>query len=184
MSHQPSWIAHVDLTSLDRTKESTASITTLAHTASRLNTACVCVYSERIVEAKSAGPSIAVATVVNFPDGSDSQSAVVAETVKAVESGATEIDVVWNYKAYKDGDVDAAVAPVEWVAQAVKDKSNVQIKVILESGAIEPSTLRKACDLVLAHFDDAQRVYYLKTSTGKNGFEGATIESATTILEA
>ncbi|TPX40251.1 deoxyribose-phosphate aldolase [Chytriomyces confervae] len=183
----PSWVHQVDLTSLDRAAETTASIAALSAKAVRLNTACVCLYSERINEVRAAHASLTVATVVNFPNGNETQESVSAESAKSIADGVDEIDVVWNYKAFNDGRLDEAVQPVLWVLDAIKKAGvakKIAVKVILETGAIPEKDLRKACDLVLAAFVDPDTVYYLKTSTGKNGSTGATVTAATTMLEA
>ncbi|KAJ3230739.1 hypothetical protein HDU81_004280 [Chytriomyces hyalinus] len=183
----PSWVHQVDLTSLERTVETTDSIAALSAKAVRLNTACVCIYSERISEVKAAHASLTVATVVNFPNGNETQESVLAECAKSIADSVDEIDVVWNYKAFNEGRLDEAVQPVLWTLDAIKKSSatkKIAVKVILETGAIPEEDLRKACDLVLATFVDRDMVYYLKTSTGKNGFTGATVAAATTMLEA
>ncbi|KAI8607455.1 hypothetical protein BC830DRAFT_1158764 [Chytriomyces sp. MP71] len=185
MAPLPSWIASVDLTSLDRAKETAVSVAALCATAIRLSTACVCVHSERVAEAIAAHVPV-VATVVNFPDGNETEESVKAETLMSIAAGASEIDVVWNYKAFLAGDVVAAIAPVRWVVDALEEaKSGAAVKVIIETGAIPSEKQREASDAIIACIGtDVSRIYYLKTSTGKNGYTGATVEAATAMLDA
>ena len=60
-----------------------------------------------------AGTGVKVATVVNFPAGTDRSDAVGAVTAAAVAAGADEIDVVLPYAAWLAGDVDHAAAVLD-----------------------------------------------------------------------
>ncbi|KAJ3072521.1 hypothetical protein HDU98_003460 [Podochytrium sp. JEL0797] len=185
MTPQPTWLSAVDLTSLSRETETEASIQQLCETATRLKTACVCVYPERILQAKRTA-SLVVATVVSFPLGRDSQAEVVATSARAIADGADELDVVWDYAAYNAGHLETALLPIKWTLSAIESCGSthtVALKVILETGAIPAQNLRAACDAVLTLFSDPSRLYFLKTSTGK-GFDGASVAAATTMLEA
>ncbi|KAJ3010227.1 UNVERIFIED_CONTAM: hypothetical protein HDU68_002261 [Siphonaria sp. JEL0065] len=182
---QPAWISAVDLTSLDRSKETKESIQILCEKALRLQTACVCIYPEHIQAAKR-NPGLTVATVVSFPDGMDSQCEVVASVARAIADGVDEIDVVWDYTAFNENRLADAVKPIEWTKAAVRacGAQGIRVKVILETGAIKQDRLANACELVLQTFDDAATIWFLKTSTGKKGYEGATVHSAKTMLES
>ncbi|KAJ3230741.1 hypothetical protein HDU81_004282 [Chytriomyces hyalinus] len=160
----PSWVHQVDLTSLDRTVETTNSIAALSAKAVHLNTA------------RQLSPT---ATKRKNPFSQSVQNPLQTASMRLMLSG--------NYKAFNEGRLDEAVQPVLWTLDAIKKSiatKKIAVKVILETGAIPEQDLRKACDLVLATFVDRDMVYYLKTSTGKNGFTGATVAAATTMLEA
>ena len=58
-----------------------------------------------------------VATVVNFPAGTDPADRVAAVTASALAAGADEIDVVLPYPAWLGGDTEAAVDVLTVVRQ-------------------------------------------------------------------
>ena len=60
-----------------------------------------------------------VATVVNFPAGTDPAAGAAAVTAAAVAAGADEIDVVLPYTAWLAGDVQRAAD----VLAAVRDET-------------------------------------------------------------
>ena len=150
--------------------------------------AAVCVRPEFVARAKAIlkGTAIKVATVINFPtaDVSTEQrganvdvAAQVQETRAALELGADEIDLVFAWKAYHDGDHDAPLQVVAAVKEAGGEKA--KLKLILESGGfIDMTLLRKACDAAI----DAG-VDFLKTSTGFHA-TGATPMAARVLCEA
>jgi deoxyribose-phosphate aldolase len=120
-------------------------------------------------------PGVAVATVVNFPDGGADALRVSRETRRVVAAGADEVDVVLPWRALREGDALAARAVLAACREACGARA--LMKVILESGEIaDPRLLREACLLALDEGAD-----FLKTSTGKARI-GATPEAATTML--
>ena len=79
------------------------------------------------------GTDIAVATVVNFPAGTDSLDAIVAETRQALADGADEIDLVVPFPAAIAGDLDAVESTVRRIDEVCGDH---HLKAILETGAL------------------------------------------------
>ena len=72
----------------------------------------MCIYAQFVATAKKAlqaqgTPQVKVATVVNFPHGSDNAAAAAQETREAVAAGADEIDVVLPYTRLIAGDEEA-----------------------------------------------------------------------------
>ncbi len=115
--------------------------------------------------------------VANFPGGEEEPEAVEAEVIASLAAGASEIDLVWNWRAWQDGHKARALVPVERVAALTRGRA--RLKVILETGAFEGrSDLPDAADACLAAGAD-----FLKTSTGKTA-QGATPEAARLLLEA
>ena len=51
---------------------------------------------------------VLVATVANFPDGAADPEAAAEETAMAVEAGADEVDVVWPYRVWLEGEREQA----------------------------------------------------------------------------
>jgi deoxyribose-phosphate aldolase len=138
--------------------------------------AAVCVYPEHVQHARALLPeSIAVATVVNFPEGGDDPQRVAREIRRARAVGAQEIDAVLPWRALLAGDIDRVRA----VLGAAREASGgALLKIILESGELtgaEPIAL--ASELALDAGAD-----FLKTSTGKIGV-GATLSAAHAMLD-
>ena len=124
-----------------------------------------------------AGSEIALAVVANFPGGDGEPEAIEAEVIAALSAGASEIDLVWNWRAWQEGHRARALVPVERAAALTHGRA--RLKVILETGAFEGrGDLPDAADACLAAGAD-----FLKTSTGKTG-QGATPEAARLLLEA
>lgn len=126
--------------------------------------AALCVFAPHVprVRAGLAGlglSGVGVATVVNFPAGNLDQGASVEEIRAALALGATEIDLVFPYRAFLNGSVAAVGAYLD----ACRRACHVPLKVILETGVLaDGDAIRDASRLALDHGAD-----FLKTSTGK-----------------
>ncbi len=146
-------------------------------------TSAVCVYPQFIQTAKQTlteqnTPQVKVATVTNFPHGHADIAKAVAETKSAVANGADEVDVVFPYRAFIDGDEKVGA---ELVAQCkqVCQQHNVLLKVIIETGELKTAELiNKASNIAIANGAD-----FIKTSTGKVAVN-ATLASAKIMLQA
>ncbi|WP_313603565.1 deoxyribose-phosphate aldolase [Rhizobium sp.] len=143
------------------------------------NSAAICIWPRFIAYARNIlgpGHPVRIATVVNFPSGDLAVAEVVEETLKAVEDGADEIDLVIPYKAFIAGDEAAVTTMVEAVRAACPQST---LKVILETGEIRDMALvRRASELAIAAGAD-----FIKTSTGKVQVN-ATLEAADIMLRA
>lgn len=119
---------------------------------------------------------VRVATVANFPHGSDDVAQAVAETRAAIAEGADEVDVVFPYRAFQQGQVEQAAELVEACKDACGEKT---LKVILETGELDsPRQIRDASLLAIAAGAD-----FIKTSTGTVAV-GCTLEAAGIMLTA
>lgn len=119
-------------------------------------------------------PEVALATVVNFPDGKQPLTTVLADIQRVLASGANEIDCVLPYHTLLDGDETAVLSFLTAVREASKD---VCLKIIIESGELlTAQQIAKATELVIASGAD-----FVKTSTGKVPV-GVTLEAARIIL--
>ena len=174
-------LAALDLTSLgeDDTPEA---IRVLCAKAARctVRPAAVCVYPEHIVTAKAAlaaagASAIAVATVVNFPDGANDPARAHRETRRALAAGADEIDLVFAWRAYVAGDRESG--PI--IVARCKDACGSRLlKAIIETGELaDPLLIREISFAALDSGAD-----FIKTSTGRSRI-GATPEAAQAILE-
>ena len=170
----------IDLTSLNK-DDTEEKITDLCRQAKTKygSVAAVCFYPKFIVLARELlkNSNIKVATVVNFPNGDHKLEEVITQIAKAIDAGADEIDLVWPYHLFLQGDQKGAKEMVRRASVACGGQAH--LKVILETGAF--SDYRKiytaSCLVIDAGAD------FLKTSTGKIKI-GATPESACAMLMA
>ncbi|MDJ0976300.1 MAG: deoxyribose-phosphate aldolase [Planctomycetota bacterium] len=142
-------------------------------------TAAVCVWPRFLPLAKAtlAGAPVNVATVANFPEGHAAPDRAAAGCAEASAYGADEVDLVFPFEAWHRGDERQAVDLVRICRAALGRR--IVLKVILETGTFEdPDALRRA-----AHACVHAGADFLKTSTGTRE-PGATVEAATTLLEA
>jgi deoxyribose-phosphate aldolase len=176
----------LDLTSL-REDDDATSITALAARADTPHgaPAALCVYPAWLGTARSALAarglgSVRLATVVNFPHGTAAAGTVVDEVAQALAAGADEIDVVYPWRALRDGDARAGEQLLAAVRRACEAGGRpLPLKVILETGElVEPALIRTACRAALAAGAD-----FLKTSTGKTQHH-ASPQAVTLMLEA
>ena len=138
--------------------------------------ASLCVYKEFTPLVKeNLGEHFKVATVVNFPDGTDTIENVVDDVKQALALGADEIDLVIDYKEY----INNGVSPksCEMVSKVKEACGNHILKVIIESGEL------KSPKLIARASNDAidNRADFIKTSTGKTP-SGATLSAAKVML--
>jgi deoxyribose-phosphate aldolase len=141
--------------------------------------AAICIYPTLVPVAKRAlaGSTVKVASVATgFPSGQTYTDIKVAESRRAVEAGADEIDMVIDRGAFLQGDYRAVFDEIV----AVKDACGpVHLKVILETGELETyDNVRRASVLAMAAGAD-----FIKTSTGKVQ-PAATLPVTLVMLEA
>jgi deoxyribose-phosphate aldolase len=140
--------------------------------------AAVCIWPRFVTQAAASldRTGIKVATVVNFPTGSEPLEDVLAMTRTARADGADEIDLVVPYRRLMDGDADAVTECVRAVKEASGDAT---VKAILETGELaDAAAIGLACEHALDGGAD-----FLKTSTGKAAVN-ATPEAAEIMLRA
>ena len=159
-------IALLDLTELGdhATDEEVTSLCTRA-VGPHGNVAAVCVWPRHVALAfrQLVGTGVRIATVVNFPAGTDSIDDVVELARTAQHDGADEIDVVLPYRAFLAGDHTRPASMITAVRQAVDAGDGKTMKVILETGElIDLDVIRLAAELAIRNGAD-----FIKTSTGK-----------------
>lgn len=174
-------ITLMDLTSLNDsdTNESIIELCKAAKT-DYANTAAICVYPRFVPIVKKqlqlqGTPDIQVATVTNFPHGSDDLNIAVTETKAAIVYGADEVDVTFPYKALIAGNEQIGFDIVEQCKAECK-KHNKLLKVIIESGELDHLQIKRASEISIAAGADM-----IKTSTGKVPVN-ATPEAASIML--
>ena len=170
-------IGLLDLTDLGA-DATAAAASALCDRAAAAGVAAVCVWPQfvELCVARLAGSGVKVATVVNFPAGTDPADMAAAVTAAAVAAGADEIDVVLPYTAWLAGDVRRAAD----VLAAVREETGSRVmKVIIETGELpDRSAIDRAAMFAIEHGAD-----FVKTSTGKTAVS-ATPEAAEIVLEA
>ncbi len=137
-----------------------ADILKLCEEAIKYNFYSVCVNSSYVALAKQAlGRSeVKICTVVGFPLGAMSTEAKIFEAKKAIEQGASEIDMVMNIGRLKSKNHVAVLKDISNVKRAI---GLIPLKVILEISELSKNEIVKACEICI----DA-RADFVKTSTG------------------
>lgn len=160
-------LKHVDHTQL-KAFATWEDIKKLCEEAIEFGTASVCIppcYIKRVHDAFA--EQVNICTVVGFPLGYSVTQAKEAETRKALEDGANEIDMVVNISDVKNGDYHAVT---QEIAALKKITGNHILKVIIETCYLTEQEKTALCQAVTDAGAD-----YIKTSTGF-GTAGATIE--------
>jgi deoxyribose-phosphate aldolase len=160
-------LSHIDHTLL-KASAGWEEIQKLCEEALRYGTASVCIppaYGKRV---KERDPALNVWTVIGFPLGYNAGGIKAAEAVRAVQDGASEVDMVINIGDVKNGDFDRVTAEIRSVREAIGE--GFVLKVIIETCYLTEDEKVKLCTCVSDGKAD-----YIKTSTGF-GTAGAKIE--------
>ena len=110
-----------------------------------------------------------VCTVVGFPLGATLSQVKVFETEQVLNDGATEIDMVINIGALKQGNNDLVEQDIAGVVKAAHSRKAI-CKVIIETALLTDEEKVRACQLAKKAGAD-----FVKTSTGFSS-GGATVE--------
>ncbi|KRQ86596.1 Deoxyribose-phosphate aldolase [Caloramator mitchellensis] len=114
------------------------------------------------------GSNVKVCTVIGFPLGATNKEVKAFETKKAIEEGATEVDMVINIGMLKAKNYDYIRDDIKTVVDAAKGKALV--KVIIETCLLTDEEKIMACKLAKEAGAD-----FVKTSTGFSKW-GAKVE--------
>jgi deoxyribose-phosphate aldolase len=147
-----------------------SSFDSLCNEAVRHGLKAVCVNSGWVayVADKVRGSGVAVCSVVGFPLGAMDSAAKAFEAQRAVEQGATELDMVLNIGALKSNDLKTVEADIRALRQ-VADPPTI-LKVIIETCLLTEAEKIQACEIAKHAAAD-----FVKTSTGFSS-GGATVE--------
>lgn len=148
-----------------------AQIETLCQEAAEFQFAAVCVNGSWVPLCADLlkGSGVKVASVVGFPLGAMRTVAKAAETSDLVDRGADEIDMVVALGEIMDDNWDYVEDDIRSVVEAAAGRT---VKVILESGALEPLQIVKASAIA-----KVAGAHFVKTSTGFHSSGGATAEA-------
>lgn len=123
------------------------------------------------------GTGIKVCSTVGFPFGVALPEIKALEAVKAVEDGASELDMVLNLSALKSGDYELVKRDIMAVVDVKRLSSEIIVKVIIETPLLTREEKITACKLV-----KEAGAEFVKTSTGL--FGGATAEDVRLMRQA
>jgi len=130
--------------------------------AARYDVASVCVRPVDVVRARRLldGTEVALGTTVGFPHGNHLTEIKVLEARRALDDGATELDMVLDIGALKSGRDDDVLADIRAVVD-VGHAAGAIVKVIFENAYLTDAEKVRACRLTTAAGGD-----FVKTSTG------------------
>ncbi|WP_129727314.1 deoxyribose-phosphate aldolase [Ectobacillus funiculus] len=145
-------------------------IITLCEEAKQHHFASVCVNPTWVEVAAQLlhGTDVAVCTVIGFPLGANTPETKAFEASDAIAKGATEVDMVINIGALRDGNDELVERDIRAVTEAAKGKALT--KVIIETSLLTEEEKVRACKLAVKAGAD-----FVKTSTGFST-GGATVE--------
>ena len=118
------------------------------------------------------GSDVEVCTVVGFPLGATLTGVKVFETEQVIKNGATEVDMVINIGALKEGNTKLVEQDIAAVTETAH-RHDAICKVIIETALLTDEEKVQACQLAKKAGAD-----FVKTSTGFSS-GGATVEDVT-----
>jgi deoxyribose-phosphate aldolase len=104
------------------------------------------------------GTGVDICTVIGFPLGASTSETKTFETKDAIAKGATEVDMVINIGALKDGNDDAVEQDIRAVVEAA---AGTLVKVIIETCLLTDDEKVRACQAAVR-----AGANFVKTSTG------------------
>ncbi len=140
----------------------------------RFNFAAVCLYPAYVKQAVELlhGKNPKVCTVIGFPTGATTSAVKLYEAQEAVESGATELDVVINLGWLKAGKTEQVHREIAEICE----ETGQTVKVILETNLLTDAEKKIAAEISME-----AGASFLKTNTGWNG--GATVSDVRLLKE-
>lgn len=124
-----------------------------------------------------------VGTVISFPLGQDTIEAKLFAVKQCIKDGADELDVSMNIGLFKEKKYDQSLKEMQKIVKLAKSlKKDVIVKIIIETGYLEPEEIIKASQLVMKAKGDFVKtcsglgprgawlsdVFYIKRALGKN----------------
>lgn len=140
-------------------------------------TACVKPYSVPMAREILAGSQTAVCAVVGFPHGNSHPDLIVAEALRAIAEGATEIDMVANAGKILGGDWAYLTAELRLV-NAATTAAGAILKVIFENDYIQEAHIIRLCEICtqldIAFVKTSTGYGFVKQANGDYNYKGAT----------
>jgi len=135
----------------------------------RVASVCIKPYAVPLAARLLAGSGVAAGTTIGFPHGGHATAVKVFEAQKAMDDGASELDMVINIGQAIGGQWAAVASDIAAVTQAAHERGAL-VKVIFENCYLTDEQKVKLCQIC-----GEVRADYVKTSTGY-GSGGATHE--------
>lgn len=123
-------------------------------------TACIKPYAVPLAAELLAGSGVGVCAVAGFPHGNGHPDLIAAEAGRAIDEGATEIDIVANAGKILGGDWDWVHGALKLVNDAVTARGAI-LKVIFENDYLTDEHIIRLCAICTE-----VKVAFVKTSTG------------------
>lgn len=154
-----------------------AEITKLTEEAKKYGFASVCIQPTWVSYASTqlSDSEVKVCTVIGFPLGANTSETKAFEAKQAIANGATEVDMVINIGALKDGDLSTVEKDIKAVVDAAA--GGALVKVIIETCLLTKEEKILACQMAVKAGAD-----FVKTSTGFST-GGATVEDIALMRE-
>lgn len=154
-----------------------AEITKLTEEAKKYGFASVCIQPAWVSYASKqlSDSEVKVCTVIGFPLGANTSETKAFEAKQAIANGATEVDMVINIGALKDGDLSTVEKDIKAVVDAAA--GGALVKVIIETCLLTKEEKILACQMAVKAGAD-----FVKTSTGFST-GGATVEDIALMRE-
>jgi deoxyribose-phosphate aldolase len=143
----------------------------------RVASVCIKPHAVRLAAEILQGSGVAVGTTVGFPHGGHATEVKVFEAERAIDDGATELDMVINLGWTLAGDWDRVRGEIAAVVEAAHRRAAL-VKVIFENCYLSPAQIVQLCKICGEVSAD-----YVKTSTGY-GTGGATLDDLKLMREA
>ena len=122
--------------------------------------------------------SIKIATVVNFPLGTDSFDSIIKQLNKSKDF-SEEIDIVVDYNAFKYSDFKRFDSLIELCTSFCSENDKI-VKWIIETGALSKNEIKSICQrieaIISSQFSNHLSKSYIKTSTGYYSGYGAKLD--------
>jgi len=122
--------------------------------------------------------SIKIATVVNFPLGTDSFDSIIKQLNKSKDF-SDEIDIVVDYNAFKYSDFERFDSVIELCTNFCLENDKI-VKWIIETGALSKNEIKSICErieaIISSQFSNHLSKSYIKTSTGYYSGYGAKLD--------
>ena len=122
--------------------------------------------------------SIKIATVVNFPLGTDSFDSITKQLNKSKDF-SDEIDIVVDYNAFKYSDFKRFDSLIELCTSFCLENDKI-VKWIIETGALSKNEIKSICQrieaIISSQFSNHLSKSYIKTSTGYYSGYGAKLD--------
>jgi deoxyribose-phosphate aldolase len=154
-----------------------ADVAALCAEANELRVAAVCVSPSRLpLPVDLLDDGIGLAVVCGFPSGAHRPDVKADEAARAVDDGATEVDVVIDLGLALAGRWGRVQDEIDEVREAIEGEA--LLKVIIESAALDDAGIVAACTAAEAAGAD-----FVKTSTGFHPSGGAGVDAVRLMAE-